>query len=66
MWGGNGAGGGGGAQAGGEENHEETLTCPLCLEEMDETDRGLFPCECGYQVSSRGLYVSDKTVDKAV
>ncbi|PHJ24535.1 rna recognition motif protein [Cystoisospora suis] len=47
AWGGNGAGGG---HAAGDEDHEETLTCPLCLEEMDETDRGLFPCECGYQL----------------
>ncbi|CDJ46632.1 RRM domain-containing protein, putative [Eimeria brunetti] len=33
-----------------EEAEEEEATCPLCLETLDETDRGLFPCECGYQV----------------
>jgi hypothetical protein len=24
--------------------------CPLCMEEMDPTDRQLKPCRCGYQV----------------
>ncbi|CDI74130.1 hypothetical protein EPH_0031260 [Eimeria praecox] len=33
-----------------EDAEEEEATCPLCLETLDETDRGLFPCECGYQV----------------
>lgn len=32
------------------DDPEEEATCPLCLETLDETDRGLFPCECGYQV----------------
>ncbi|OEH79874.1 RRM domain-containing protein [Cyclospora cayetanensis] len=32
------------------ESQDEEATCPLCLEALDETDRGLFPCECGYQV----------------
>ncbi|CBZ51813.1 hypothetical protein NCLIV_016050 [Neospora caninum Liverpool] len=35
---------------GADDEREETETCPLCLEDMDETDRGLFPCECGYQL----------------
>ncbi|KAH8581979.1 Not4hp Mot2p [Cryptosporidium sp. chipmunk genotype I] len=25
-------------------------TCPLCMEEMDETDRKFFPCKCRYQI----------------
>jgi RING/Ubox like zinc-binding domain len=24
--------------------------CPLCLDALDLTDRGFFPCPCGYQV----------------
>ncbi|KFH04217.1 RNA recognition motif protein [Toxoplasma gondii VAND] len=39
-----------GTPVGVEEEREEAETCPLCLEDMDETDRGLFPCECGYQL----------------
>ncbi|KAL8451091.1 hypothetical protein Emag_002899 [Eimeria magna] len=31
------------------DEQEEEATCPLCMEALDETDRGLFPCECGYQ-----------------
>ena len=26
------------------------LECPLCLEELDATDRNFKPCKCGYQV----------------
>ncbi|KEP61827.1 UNVERIFIED_CONTAM: hypothetical protein HHA_239410 [Hammondia hammondi] len=48
AWGG--AGSTRGTPVGVEEEREETETCPLCLEDMDETDRGLFPCECGYQL----------------
>ncbi|KAL8448760.1 hypothetical protein Emed_003572 [Eimeria media] len=33
------------------DEQEEEATCPLCMEALDETDRGLFPCECGYQAS---------------
>ncbi|XP_002971278.2 CCR4-NOT transcription complex subunit 4 isoform X1 [Selaginella moellendorffii] len=29
---------------------EEDLDCPLCMEEMDITDRHLKPCHCGYQI----------------
>ncbi|KAJ1613787.1 Not4hp/Mot2p [Cryptosporidium canis] len=25
-------------------------TCPLCMEEMDETDQKFFPCKCRYQI----------------
>ncbi|RKP34777.1 RING/Ubox like zinc-binding domain-containing protein [Dimargaris cristalligena] len=28
----------------------EDWDCPLCLEEMDLSDRGFKPCECGYQI----------------
>lgn len=37
------------------DEQEEEATCPLCLEALDETDRGLFPCECGYQVRHSGM-----------
>ena len=29
---------------------EEPLLCPLCVEELDVTDRSFNPCQCGYQV----------------
>lgn len=29
---------------------EEPDTCPLCIEELDLSDRGFKPCPCGYQV----------------
>eukprot|EP01125_Pyxidicula_operculata_P018386 TRINITY_DN652_c0_g1_i6.p2 TRINITY_DN652_c0_g1~~TRINITY_DN652_c0_g1_i6.p2 ORF type:complete len:802 (-),score=259.50 TRINITY_DN652_c0_g1_i6:3066-5471(-) len=29
---------------------EETLECPLCLDELDLTDRSFKPCKCGYQM----------------
>ncbi|CUV07485.1 unnamed protein product [Cryptosporidium hominis] len=25
-------------------------TCPLCMEEMDETDKKFYPCKCRYQI----------------
>lgn len=28
----------------------EDLLCPLCLEELDLTDRSFRPCKCGYQI----------------
>lgn len=30
---------------------EKSIHCPLCLEELDQTDLSLKPCLCGYQVS---------------
>ena len=30
--------------------------CPLCMEEMDPTDRQLKPCRCGYQVITPLVY----------
>lgn len=29
---------------------DEPDTCPLCIEELDLSDRGFRPCPCGYQV----------------
>ena len=29
---------------------EEDWDCPLCMEEMDLSDKNFFPCPCGYQV----------------
>jgi hypothetical protein len=29
---------------------EEDVDCPLCMEELDVTDKMFKPCECGYQV----------------
>lgn len=29
---------------------DEEETCPLCVEELDLSDRGFRPCPCGYQV----------------
>ncbi len=31
------------------ENDEETI-CPLCMEEMDLSDKNFLPCPCGYRV----------------
>ena len=33
-----------------DEEEEEIPTCPLCLEELDSTDRAVEACQCGYQV----------------
>lgn len=33
-----------------EEDEEETIECPVCMEELDATDRQFKPCKCGYQV----------------
>lgn len=32
-----------------DEDEEEEL-CPLCVEELDITDKNFRPCPCGYQV----------------
>ncbi|EME49444.1 hypothetical protein DOTSEDRAFT_119679 [Dothistroma septosporum NZE10] len=29
---------------------DEEETCPLCVEELDLTDKGFRPCPCGYQI----------------
>jgi hypothetical protein len=31
---------------------KRTTVCPLCIEELDDTDRHFIPCKCGYQVRS--------------
>lgn len=41
---------GAGGVGGGFSDSEEEQDCPLCLEEMDESDCHFFPCPCGYQV----------------
>ncbi|KAJ1406770.1 RING/Ubox like zinc-binding domain-containing protein, partial [Ochromonadaceae sp. CCMP2298] len=32
------------------EDDEEDWVCPLCVEDMDESDRNFLPCPCGYRV----------------
>jgi CCR4-NOT transcription complex subunit 4 len=31
-------------------SEDEDLDCPLCMEEIDATDKYFKPCPCGYQV----------------
>ena len=31
-------------------DEEEDNQCPLCLEELDITEKNFKPCQCGYQV----------------
>lgn len=38
------------------EDLEEEVDCPLCLEDMDESDQHFFPCPCQYQVLAQ--YIS--------
>lgn len=33
-----------------EDEDDDVPTCPLCLEELDATDRAVKACHCGYQV----------------
>jgi CCR4-NOT transcription complex subunit 4 len=33
------------------DDEEEEEVCPLCVEELDLTDKNFRPCPCGYQVS---------------
>ncbi|CAD2114146.1 CCR4-NOT transcription complex subunit 4, putative [Plasmodium vinckei] len=37
------------------ENNNNVI-CPLCVEQLDETDRNFFPCDCGYQICLWCLY----------
>jgi hypothetical protein len=37
--------------AAGADDLYEDLECPLCMEEIDVTDKYFRPCPCGYQVS---------------
>lgn len=32
------------------DDEDETI-CPLCVEEMDLSDKNFLPCPCGYRVS---------------
>jgi hypothetical protein len=34
------------------DDFEDNL-CPMCLEELDITDRNFKPCQCGYQVENQ-------------
>ena len=33
-----------------DDEEEDVPSCPLCLEELDATDRAVEACQCGYQV----------------
>lgn len=33
-----------------DDDEDDVPTCPLCLEELDATDRAVKACQCGYQV----------------
>lgn len=33
-----------------DDEDDDVPTCPLCLEELDATDRAVKACQCGYQV----------------
>lgn len=35
------------------DSDDAGLTCPLCTEEMDQTDLNFLPCSCGFQVRRR-------------
>src|SRR4051794_28567721 len=35
------------------DNDLDDSECPLCMEEIDISDRGFKPCPCGYQVRCR-------------
>lgn len=32
------------------DGSKEESTCPLCVEEMDLSDKNFLPCPCGYRV----------------
>jgi hypothetical protein len=37
------------------EDDSDAKLCPLCVEEIDQTDKNFLPCPCGYQVSFIGF-----------
>jgi hypothetical protein len=37
------------------DDDDEEEVCPLCVEELDLTDKNFRPCPCGYQVGSADL-----------
>ena len=32
------------------QTHTAVAGCPLCMEDMDVTDKNFRPCKCGYQI----------------
>ena len=34
-----------------DSEEDEIPVCPLCVEEMDLSDKNFLPCPCGYRVS---------------
>lgn len=40
------------------DDDEEEEVCPLCVEELDLTDKNFRPCPCGYQVRQKSPLVS--------
>lgn len=34
-----------------DDEDEENNICPLCVEEIDLSDKSFFPCPCGYKVN---------------
>src|SRR4051794_8003537 len=48
--------------SGQDEDGDEVL-CPMCLDELDITDKNFKPCTCGYQVSEHFFgHVADVTL----
>ncbi|CAJ0836540.1 490_t:CDS:10 [Entrophospora sp. SA101] len=43
---------------------EEEYVCPLCMEEMDISDRNFRPCPCGYQAMNRKHLANMRVVQK--
>jgi CCR4-NOT transcription complex subunit 4 len=41
-------------------DEEENDCCPLCMEELDLTDKTFTACPCGYQVKSININKSKK------
>ena len=37
---------------------EDDDLCPLCMEPLDITDKNFIPCQCGYQVTCKILYLN--------
>ena len=35
----------------GDSDEDDDHVCPLCVEEVDVSDRDFLPCPCGYRVS---------------
>ena len=37
--------------SGDSDEDDDEYVCPLCVEEVDVSDRDFLPCPCGYRVS---------------